>query len=164
MLLVGVVSLCACVGVASATVTKISAFMPAGSIAATDCDPLGGASGQTANPDVDGTGTVKFNASTGGFTRLHLEISDLEPNTPYSIMVESSTQPFAQTLLDAFITNPAGHGVYMTDTVLEGDWSTAPVITVFKWDHVVVDNTAVHVGDRDTLDCSHETRAVSVVR
>ena len=119
--LIGLVSAFALVASAGATTTKIAAFLPAGD-------------GEYCNPQVDGTGTIKFNASTNNFTRVHLEISDLEPNTQYGIAVVgtviSTCLPYPVT------TNPAGHMVVISDTDLpEGiDYSVGTVITVFVWD------------------------------
>jgi|ERR1051326_1390607 hypothetical protein len=128
-LVCGLAAVCACVSVASATTTKIAAFLPCG------YGDTGGPG--VANPDVDGTGTLKFNASTGGFTRVHLEISDLQPNASYGIAVSCD---IAATFLPfAVRTNPAGHLVVISDQGLpEGiDFTTThPVVTVFVWDGV----------------------------
>ncbi len=147
--LLGLVSAFALVASAGATTTKLSAFVPA-------------QSGVTANSQVDGTGTIKFNPSTGDYTRVHLEISDLQPNTQYSILVEADFG--SQTLLNAFTTNGAGHAVLISDTFFNGDLTGHPLVTVFIWDQVVEDGIASHTGDRATLDFYGETRAESVMR
>ena len=126
--LVGAVCVCACVGVASATTTKITAFFPT-------CG-AGGAN----NPDVDGTGTIKYNASTAGETRFVIEVSELQPSTTYGVAVTNDVVPgagaFFLTPDHAVTSNPGGHLVLIASYFREGVSYADPntVVTIFAWD------------------------------
>ena len=150
----GVVGLCAMFAVAIAATTKFSAFLPASP------------AGFTENPGVDGTGTLKFNSSTG-YTRLHLQVSDLRCGTTYGIMLESDNGSVSD--VAAFTTNPAGHGVFQSDTFGLGDLTVNPRLTIFIWDGVpdpdfLPQIVPLHTNDRADLDAFGQTRAEGVLR
>jgi hypothetical protein len=171
--------LCACAGVASATVTKFAAFHAWGPAGATDCQ-TSGSCGSVDNPNVDGTGTLRYvpalPSNPQDYTRLHFQVSGLRPNTGYSVLFEndligSRTAMTPTGSLVVFTSDATGDGVFTSnDSFLPGDWTLDtggfgnPRVTIFIWDGVVEESVAVHTGDRDTLDCWHETRAVSVLR
>lgn len=153
------VAACACVGVMMAATVKFKAFLPAGV-------------GDSANPQVDGMATLKYMADTG-FTRLHLNVSDLVPNTTYSVMVDQADNPEVSTgnRLMAFTTNHKGHGVFQSDTFAVGNISGGqPRVTLYIWDGTFDDdpffppNTfPAHVSCRLELDFYGQTRAESVM-
>ena len=163
--LVGVAALIACAGVASATVTKISAFHAHGV-------------GLSANPSADGNGTIRYvppstnPSNPGDYTRLHLTVSGLQPNTGYSVsfendMVGARTAQSLTTFVSVLTTDSNGDGVFTSaEWDFPGDWTVNtgglgnPRVTIWLWDG----NPDNLWSDRDSLDACLQTRAISELR
>jgi hypothetical protein len=165
---VAAVALCTSVVSAVSPVTKISAFHASGV-------------GLTANPSVDGNGTLRYVppspslTNPGDHTRLHLTVSGLQPNTSYSVSLENDLvgARTAQTVADfvaVLRTDANGDGVFTSiESDFPGDWTINtnglgnPRVTIWIWDGDP-DHLVSWRDGGDGLDAYGETRAISELR
>ena len=119
-LLCGVAALCACVGAASATTTKIKAFTALGD-------------GLTANPHVDGMAIIKFDSAIAGST-IHVHMQDLEANQVYGVaIVSTNSGDFDLSSPMGLTTNPSGNGSFEA-SLPTVDLGAHPTVYIYFWD------------------------------
>lgn len=134
----GVVAMGACVAMAMGAAVKFKSMEAVGV-------------GLTANPEVDGMATYRYNADTT-FSSIQVIAQDLQPQTTYSVLLESDVVNMS--LLNVMTTNSAGNGQCHIQSLNTGDLTDFnPKITIFIWDgEVDQDNFPIHIDQPDITD------------